>query len=501
MDAAADEAVFKLISSTKSKAAARRMVRYVARVRKKDRNDPTVGAVQLRDGEGEVLTRALADEGFEETRARVDAAFEELELVPEGENLKAGSTPPEDGAPPPAEDLRHRQTYHFSFSTPMREPGDLLLFEEATAAAVRENFTDARHKCLWAVHGADVAAEGESVHGHAHAHLVVKAGHDGGRRRLDLSRKAGGDVRDLRESFAEHARAAGLTAAATWREDRAEVREGVAAGEAVLRPHRDHRRSRLGRRAPEWALAYEPRAVTRWAEARKRRDAGEPAWPQAPRPPEGLERLAPRRRRQRRRRPGRAQERLEGRLEGFYEDVPAAVESWRELRAELEARRDDPSYADWMIANRPEMFGDPLARAFRENGRGALTGDGEFRRLLAGAAAEMPGEPPPRAEGERGAQRRQRKADLDERLAGASALERRRADLREISTSLSSLASELVRDDAAAAPAAERIRAEASQARLRADEAPAPVSPAGRPAPEGGPDHTRRPLRDRGRGE
>ena len=86
-----DEAVFKLISSTKSREAARRMVRYVARVRPRDRADASVASVQLRSGVQEVLSRERPGEAFEETRARVDAAFDGLDLVAEAENLPAAA--------------------------------------------------------------------------------------------------------------------------------------------------------------------------------------------------------------------------------------------------------------------------------------------------------------------------------------------------------------------------------------------------------------------------
>ena len=95
-----DEAVFKLISTTKSRAAAKRMVRYVARSRKADRDDPTVAAVKLRDGEGEVLSRTDAAESFAGVRAAVDGAFEGLELTPEAENLKKDAAPSPPAAPP-----------------------------------------------------------------------------------------------------------------------------------------------------------------------------------------------------------------------------------------------------------------------------------------------------------------------------------------------------------------------------------------------------------------
>ena len=277
-----DEAVFKLISTTKSRAEAKGMVRYVARARKSDRDDPTVAAVKLRDGEGEVLSRTDAAESFAGVRAAVDGAFEGLELTPEAENLKKDAAPWPPAAPPAGRSGARAGGGDCRPAAPRRPPGICPAvkpitspFRRRCASAPnsspsrkrrgrrsRRNFTDAGHRCLWAVHGEDVAGEGETQHGHAHVHMVVKAGHENGGPRLQIG-AAGRDVRELRESFAAHAREAGLTAESTWREDRAEVRDGVAEGTAVLRPHRDHSRSQLARRAPDWALAYEPVAIAR----------------------------------------------------------------------------------------------------------------------------------------------------------------------------------------------------------------------------------------------
>ena len=536
------EAVFKLISTTKSRLGAQRAVRYVARVRPGDRDEPGVETVQLRDGDGAVLTRARPGALFEENREAADAAFEALELTPEAENrtparedvneaaealgraearVREEFVPP--GPAPPAapeaakmeaalvahgvaepdpalalhqalalalldaerererlkrarrraglaaeseepggagedvaevepgagaaEDLRNRVAYHFAFSTPVRGHADRLAFELAVRNAVEENFTDAGQRCLWAVHGGDVAGEGESGHGHVHAHMIVKARNEDTGRQLQLGKRGDRDVRDLRESFAEHARAAGLTAEATWREDRAEVREGVAEGREVLRPHRDH-----GRRA------------------------GEPPWPSEPPRPQGLARVLPRRRR--RKRPGPEQARLEARLAPLYADAGAAVETWRQLRSELGERGDKPSHADWLVANRPESFGDPLAPAFRANGRSALAGDKEIRRLLRGAAAEMPREMPPRPEGQLAAERRR----LMRLFSSAHAAARPASSLTASASAGSSTAPATPRRLFTTTPRSRRRRPPA-RAAAWAEEKAGPVRRPARPAP------------------
>ena len=302
-----------------------------------------------------------------------------------------------------------------------------------------------------AVHGGDVAGEGESGHWHVHAHMIVKAKNEDTGRLLHLSRDPGDrDVRDLRESFAEHARAAGLTAEATWREDRAEVREGVAEGREVLRPHRDHGRRALAQRAPDWSLAYEATVATRRVEARQRR----------------------------RKRPGPEQARLEARLAPLYADAGAAVETWRQLRSELGERGDKPSHADWLVANRPESFGDPLAPAFRANGRSALAGDKDIRRLLRGAAAEMPREMPPRPEGQLAAERRRLMRLFSSAHAAGQAAGRRRRDLGVVAKSLRGVAGAV--DDPALA---EAVRDEAGRAAEWAEEKAGPAPAPGAEAP------------------
>lgn len=488
-----NEAVFKLLSATKSRASAQNMVRYAARVRKQDRDDPSVSRVQLFDGDGEVLNRADLAESFEAAREAADRAFEALRLRREEDNLKAAARKrrreaAEAGAPP-AEDLRNVVAYHFAFSVPIRQASDLVNFELAVRGGVEENFTDKGYDCLWAIHGGEVAGEGESAHAHVHAHMVVKAEHRWGGRRLRFGSDPGGrDVKDFRESFAEHARAMGLAAEATWREDRAEVRRGVAEGRETLRPHRDHKRSRLARRAPDWALAYEPAAIRRREESRLRRQDGEPAWPSGASRPVGLSRILEKLRR--RRRPGSAQARLEERLEGLYADPGAAVSSWRELRSELEERGDKPSYADWWMVHRPEAFGDPLAPAFDARGNSVLAGDRDFRGLLREAAAEMPRTLPPRPEATVAAARRQGREKMDALVGELAARDRRSADLATIARRLGGVAATVAAEEPALASA---VRSEAAKATVWANQTAEQVRrelPSERPRPEEAPEES-----------
>ena len=185
-------------------------------------------------------------------------------------------------------------------------------------------------------------------------------------------------------------------------------------------------------------------------------------------------------------------------------DAPAAVETWRDLRTELEERGGEGSYADWWLANRPEAFGDPLAGAFREDGVCVLAEGKEFRKLLAGTAREMPAALPPRAEGAAGVERRDEKAVLDAALASADALDRRQVDLGRISSSLRGVASALVREEPVLAPLADAVQAEASRASEQAISAPAPVNREPTAAPPGAVRpgrQRRRPSRDRGLGD
>ena len=162
----------------------------------------------------------------------------------------------------------------------------------------------------------------------------------------------------------------------------------------------------------------------------------------------------------------------------LYADAGAAVETWRQLRSELGERGDKPSHADWLVANRPESFGDPLAPAFRANGRSALAGDKDIRRLLRGAAAEMPREMPPRPEGQLAAERRRLMRLFSSAHAAVQAAGRRRRDLGVVVKSLRGVAGAV--DDPALA---EAVRDEAGRAAAWAEEKAGPVRRPARPAP------------------
>ena len=108
----------------------------------------------------QALALALLDaererERFKRARRRAGLAAASEEPGGAGEDV--AEVEPGAGA---VEDLRNRVAYHFAFSTPVRGYADRLAFELAVRNAVEENFTDAGQRCLWAVHGGDVAGEG-----------------------------------------------------------------------------------------------------------------------------------------------------------------------------------------------------------------------------------------------------------------------------------------------------------------------------------------------------
>ena len=462
------------------------MVWYVGRVRPADRDDGALGRVRLHDETGAVLSRAEPAEDFEETRSRTREAFEGLGLPADSANLKR--TGPLAGPVRP-EDLRHVVVHHLVFSVRLRHPDEADAAEAATAAAVREAFGAEGYRCLWAMHDAGVPGAPGSGHRHVHFHILAKAAHEHGGRRLSFRRA---DIDGLRACFADYTRLAGLAGEASRREDRAEVRAAVADGEAVLRPHRSRPRAAgrtsLGREVPGWALANEPAMLRRQEAARRRRAAGAPAWPAAPRGPMSdtpamVERLFGRRRR---RRPKSAAEPDGGpvaqavrRLEGIYLDPAAALASWRAMRGELEAKGRTGALADWWLTHRPEAFGDVTAAAWRE-GDCVLAADREFRVLLGAAAAAMPA---PALVGLSGPEAAARSAAAS-RAAAAGVAGRRRArqaaDVKAIVSSLHGVADVLGAGDGAEAGIGRDVRAAADATARRAEAAARP----GRPGPD-----------------
>ncbi len=176
-----DEAVLKLISSTRSRASAGRMVWYVGRVRPQDRDDVGTARVRLHDESGVVVSRAAPSESFADTRAATRQAFAGLALTPEADNLKRARQ--HRGAAIATDDLRHSVAHHLAFSVRLREPGEAAAAETACAAAAREVFGGEGYRCLWAMHDAEVAGAGDG-HNHVHFHMIVKAGHEFGGPRL-----------------------------------------------------------------------------------------------------------------------------------------------------------------------------------------------------------------------------------------------------------------------------------------------------------------------------
>ena len=475
------EAVLKLISSTRSRSSAGRMVWYVGRVRPQDRDDPGCARVRLHDETGAVLSRAEPGESFAQTRAATGSAVAGLALTAEGDNLKRSAPAARAGAAIAARDLRHSVAHHLAFSVGLRDPGEAELAEAACAAAVREVFGAEGYRCLWAMHGAEVAGAKGSRHHHVHVHMIVKAAHEFGGPRLRFG-TGGVDVHDLRGIFAATARAAGLAAAATRREDRAEVRAAVAEGRAVLRPHRDRSRragaaTALERRAPLWALANQAAMEERRAAARGRAARGDSPWPRAaaaPAPAAGpFDWVRRRRRGDRVDRAagvaGVAAAELAARLAPIYSAPQAAIESWRTLRAELEARGESGGYADWWLAHRPEAFGEVTMAAWRRSSRGpvaVLAGDRAFRRLARAAAAEILAPPPAAVPGPAAAAAAERLTRVAAARRGAAAQARAIADLVKIERSLGRVAAELTRDaaDDEAVSLGGRVRAAARAA-------------------------------------
>ncbi len=503
------EVVLKLISTTKSAASARRMIQYVARVRREDAGRSDLARVRLYDELGAPLARVEPGEPYAETRRRVAEAVAGFGLKPDADNLSARGRQQLEGGEgeklPPARRLRHRQAFHFTFSLPVGRPQDLELVELAAATAIREAFAAEGYRALWAMHDEAVAGARAAGHAHAHIHIVVKAQSEEGARRLRFDPR-GEELQRLRRLFAAAAEQAGLACTATQREDRAELREAVAAGREPLRPHQELYQRQTGPRTrdpylrvPRWAAAEMGAARRRQAEAAERARRGFPRWRPKPaepaaRRPSVLGRLWRGRAEEPARREGPLSA-LERAVEATFHDPAAAVASWRAMRAE------DARFADWYMTHRPEIFGEVTDRAFIRRGRGgpvsrhlAIPG---FAQLLEQEARRAPPAPAgiegPAAEAER-----QRALDAARAAQRQRRTQRIVLDLRRIDRSLSAVSRDLeaVGPDPAALPAQ---RAIAMALRRVYEAAAVAVGPAAAPPVRPSPGPRRPPLRPRER--
>ena len=379
------EVVFKVLSTTKSAGGVLGMMRYVARVRKQDRDGPEV---VLRDGAGDPVPGSETGD-FSRRREAARDAWDSMDLIPDEENLTGRSrdmAPVERSRMPLAERLSKRQAFHFVFSARLDHPDQKRAMEEAVAATVRDLFTGEGHMAWQALHDDPVEGGG---HSHAHVHVIVKARpeYEGGAPiRFEPD---GVRLQEIRQTFADYARLTGLQVEAKQREDREEVREAVAEGRERLRPHatRGNRTGRQPQRVGNPLVRTPGWAATRGLDRGRILAPGTGKRPEKPSavspspaglsqdetPASGLttlwQRLRPRRRKKDKGpqpfMAGPGEDEMLQRLSRSFPDAVAARRSWQTMRTE------DARLADWYMRNRPEVFGDVYGEVYRRRPRQA----------------------------------------------------------------------------------------------------------------------------------
>jgi hypothetical protein len=260
------QAFCKVVGNRKSRAGARDLFAYVARNTPSFKRDG-LGPLTLFDGTGARLPMTSAAE-----------LADDWELMLDNDNLSpAARRAREEGGRdalrdmPERERLRNVQVWHLIWSAKEErgepQPAARGRFTEAVRSAVFDLFDEAGHKVVWTVH---------SDTDHLHAHIVVRAENHRGRRiRFD---KAALD--EMRTVFGKHTRRCGFNVVAERREDRSELRDEIADGEAPLRlnerlvdKHKPREARDLAQAAPTWYLQEAAEVERRRADEAARREA------------------------------------------------------------------------------------------------------------------------------------------------------------------------------------------------------------------------------------
>lgn len=223
--------VLKVAGKAKSPRAVRRMALYMGRWTAEFRANGLFGSAELADEGG----RPIAVE-------ELAATLESWRLVPDAANLSSlARSVGEDAAILPERDrLRHVQAVHLTWSVngDAEPPGPRTrqALANATLAAMDELFARRGFQGLWAMHDVhpahdDRRAPDRRAAVHPHVHILVPTLSAAGAV-LSIERDF---LDDARAVIARHARREGLNVTAERREDRAEVRDRVLAGEERLR--------------------------------------------------------------------------------------------------------------------------------------------------------------------------------------------------------------------------------------------------------------------------
>lgn len=220
------QVMVKAVSTRKTIAASKCLVHYVARTRQSDKQDGLYSSITMHDALGRELSldQILGTIDTWELMSNKDnLSLSAREKLVCGDHRAVKQMPDE-------KKYYYVQAHHFVLS--INESGDnpavTNRFHAAVKSTVRNMFAKHGYRCIWGLH--------DSHTEHLHAHLVVKAVSDFGKRLR--SDKAGNFLDDFRLEFSSCLKLTGLNYEATRRVDRRATLERIMAGREPLRTDR-----------------------------------------------------------------------------------------------------------------------------------------------------------------------------------------------------------------------------------------------------------------------
>lgn len=313
------QVIVKAAGRRKSASGVKACIRYIARMRLQDSL-----SVPVYDEFGQIVDPMTACSAWD--------------LLSDQDNLSRKARERSDDLPalPLAQRLYHVQAHHFVISAGLavEDTAMAAAFHHALHAGIDQLFASRGYQALWAVH--------EDAK-HRHAHVVVKAvSRFGERLRLDIH----GEAFDaMRQAFAEALTATGMPAQAVRREDRADLRASIMAGQAFLRWPKRPGNGDLTERAPAWFRRHGHQIVKRQQSAST--ISPQKSWwrkllkPKVARPV-ALERIA-------------CPDSIPA-FSDLFHDPGAALQCLRELAAG-EVGRHNLALARWYLLRQPGVFG------------------------------------------------------------------------------------------------------------------------------------------------
>lgn len=379
------EAVVKVGKCHKSIKGVVGQISYIARIDPYGQNTNELESVEFRDGYG---IRVPHEEALnvhrnwdlltdEENLSMKNMTLKRNSKNEKGENCKGDSL------------LCNIQSWHFILS--IEESGSDQAVEEKFTAAVAGTldsvFVARGHKLLWGVHSEHTD--------HIHAHLVVKAESElGGRIRSDFH---GDFLNGVRVEFARNLRLAGLDYQATRRVDRINTRKRIMAGHEPLQNNyrlwkKDRRKSKdfdslmvrhpwLSKRRSEWDVrlnnirrsVYD--AVDGISETSFAKVVVDIIRENFDRPPLSkglLWRITNKRRiQQEDDKAAKKYKNVLDEIKQAFHRPSEALAAWQNVAMggsfrdkKGKAKYPDRSFANWILINRPELFGAITSSAF-----------------------------------------------------------------------------------------------------------------------------------------